>query len=157
MLFQPWCFAFSIPFKYDTTTTNEFFRKTSIWNKNRIISFVFFLGNVLDSCDGRVISNNNIYVDFGVIKYKCSCSFNFAFNPQLFYLPSINPGFDDCGTAIQIKEMNNNIFSIQCMSSVPPIVSSSQFTTVELTCGYPRDDNYCKYTGYCLRVFSNGR
>lgn len=117
----------------------------------------FFLGNVLDSCDGRVISNNNIYVDFGVIKYKCSCSFNFTFNPKLFYLASINPGFDDCGTAIQIKEMNNDIFSIQCMSSVPPTVSSSQFTTVELTCDYPRDYNYCKYTGYCLRVFSNGR
>lgn len=124
----------------------------------KIVScYLFFLGNVLDSCDGRVISNNNIYVDFGVIKYKCSCSFNFTFNPQLFYLASINPGFDDCGTAIQIKEMNNNIFSIQCMSSVPPTVSSSQFTTVELTCDYPRDYNYCKYTGYCLRVFSNGR
>lgn len=117
----------------------------------------FFSGNVLDHCNGRLISKNNINVDFGVIKYQCSCSFNFTFNPPIFYSPSINPGFDGCGTAIQIKEMNNNIYKIPCTSSTPPAVYSLQFTTVELTCDYPRDDKYCKYTGYCLRVFSNGR
>lgn len=45
-----------------------------------VLCYLFFLGNVLDSCDGCVIFNNNIYVDFGVIKYKCLCFFNFIFN-----------------------------------------------------------------------------
>lgn len=120
-----------------------------------IISF-FPLGYVLDSCDDRVISNNYIYVDFSVIEYQCSCSFIFYSNAKIFYSLSKNPGFDGCGTAIQIKEMNNNIYRIPCTSSTPPTVSSLEFTTVELTCNNPIDSS-CKYTGYCLRVFSNSR
>lgn len=50
-----------------------------------IICF-FFLGYVLDSCDGYVVLNNNINVDFGVIKYQCLCYFNFVFNVMLYYL-----------------------------------------------------------------------
>lgn len=120
-----------------------------------IISF-FPPGYVLDSCDDRVISNNYIYVDFSVIEYQCSCSFILNSNAKFFNSLSKNPGFDGCGTAIQIKEMNNNIYRIPCTSSTPPTVSSLQFTTVELTCNNPIDSS-CKYTGYCLRVFSNSR
>lgn len=119
-----------------------------------MLIFFFFSGNVLDSCDGRVVSNNNIYVDFDVIKYQCSCSFTFASNDTLFYSLSKNPGFNNCGTAIQIREMNDNIYSIPCTSSEPSTVVSSQFTTVELTCNTYIDSS-CKDTGYCLLVFSN--
>lgn len=72
-----------------------------------VFYYQFFSGNVLDNCDGRVISNN-IYVDFGVIKNQCSCSFTFAFNALLFYSLSLNPGYDNCGTAIQISEITGN-------------------------------------------------
>lgn len=106
--------------------------------------------NVLESCDGRVISKNNLYVDFGVIKYQCSCSFNFAFNAQVFYSLFRNPGFDDCGTTIQIKDINGGTYRMQCTSSVT--VVSSKFTNVELSCvGSTKCDN----AGYCLRIFSN--
>lgn len=120
-----------------------------------MISIIFFSDNVLDSCNGSVISNNNMYVDFGVIKYQCSCSFNFLSNPTIFYPLSVNPGYDNCGTALQIREMNDNIYRIPC--TLPSTVSSSEFTTVELTCDKPRDDIVCKNTRYCLRVFSNSR
>lgn len=121
-----------------------------------VSSFFFPPGNVLDSCDGRIISNNNMYVDFGVIKYRCSCSFNFAVNALLFYSLSRNPGFDYCGTAIQITEMNGNKSRMPCTSSIPFTVISSQFTTVEMTCNWSLV-RYCESTGYCLRVFSNSR
>lgn len=120
------------------------------------MSFGFFLGNVLDSCDGHVISNNNINVDFGVIKYQCSCSFNFSFNAPLFYSLSRNPGFENCGTAIQIREMDGTLSKIPCTSSTPFTVTS-QFTTVEVICDYWPLVSYCESTGYCLRVFSNSR
>lgn len=118
-----------------------------------VIYYPFFSGNVLDSCDGSVISKNNLYVDFGVIKYQCSCSFNFAFNAGLFYSLSRNPGVDDCGTAIQIEEINGATFRMQCTSSVPGTVYSSEFTIVELSCV---DSTKCDNAGYCLRILSNG-
>lgn len=108
--------------------------------------------NVLDSCDGRVISYHNIYVDFGVIKYQCSCSFTFAFNKPLIYVLNRNPSSDDCGTAIQIKEINGATFRMQCTSSVPVTVVSSKFTIVELSCV---DSTKCDNAGYCLRILSN--
>lgn len=122
-----------------------------------MISIIFFSENVLDSCNGSVISNNNMYVDFGVIKYQCSCFFNFHSNPTVFHSLSVNPGYDNCGTAIQFREIGDNKYKSPCTSSAPPILSFSQFTTVELTCDYPRDDIICKNTRYCLRVFSNSR
>lgn len=118
-----------------------------------VFYYPFFSGNVLDSCDGRVISYNNINVDFGVIKYQCSCSFTFPFNVRLFYSPNRTPGFDDCGTAIQIREITGNKFMIPCTSSEPLIIVSSQMTIVELSCD---DSTNCDYAGYCLRIFSNG-
>lgn len=118
-----------------------------------VFYYPFFSGNVLDSCDGRVISKNNLYVDFGVIKYQCSCSFNFAFNAQLLYSLSRNPSSDDCGTAIQIKEINGATFRMPCTSSVPSVVVSTQMTIVELSCD---DSTKCDNAGYCLQIFSNG-
>lgn len=118
-----------------------------------VFYYPFFSGNVLDSCDGRVISKNNLYVDFGVIKYQCSCSFNFAFNAQLLYSLSRNPSSDDCGTAIQIKEINGATFRMPCTSSVPSVVVSTQMTIVELSCV---DSTKCDNAGYCLRILSNG-
>lgn len=103
--------------------------------------------NVLDSCDGRVVSNNNIYVDFGVIKYQCSCSFKNALNAHLIYTLSRNPGYEGCGTAIQIKEINDNIYKIPCSSITSYI--SSQLSTVELVCS---DSTICDNAGICLRI-----
>lgn len=108
--------------------------------------------NVLDSCDGRVISNRNISVDFGVIKYQCSCYFTPAFNVLLFYVLNRYPGFDGCGTAIQIREINGNMYRMPCTSSVSSIVVSSKFTIVELSCV---DSTKCDNAGYCLRILSN--
>lgn len=108
--------------------------------------------NVLDSCDGRVIINNNINVDFGVIKKQCSCYFINALNAQLIYTLSRNPGYDGCGTGIQIKENNDNIYFIPCTSSTPSPVMSSQSSRVELVCS---DSTKCENAGYCLRIFSN--
>lgn len=119
-----------------------------------LFDFFFSPGNVLDSCDGRVVSNNNIYVDFGLIKYQCSCSLNVAFNKPFFYSLSLNPGFDDCGTSIYIKNTTGtNIFRMPCTSSVPSTAVSSQSTKVELVCS---DSQTCDITGYCLRILSNG-
>lgn len=117
-----------------------------------VFYYPFFSGNVLESCDGRVISKNNLYVDFGVIKYQCSCSFNFAFNAQLLYSLSRNPSSDDCGTAIQIKEINGTTFRMPCTSSVPTVVFSMQMTIVELICAYSTN---CGNAEYCLRILPN--
>lgn len=115
-----------------------------------VFYYPFFSGNVLDNCDGRVISNNNIYVDFGLIKYQCSCSFTKALNVQFIYVLSRNPGHDGCVTPIQISEINGDIYRIQCMSSIPPLVISSQSTNVELVSSDPSkcDTAY----EYCLTV-----
>lgn len=118
------------------------------------IIWFFSPGNVLDSCDGSVVSKSTIYVDFGLIKYQCSCSLNVAFNKQLFYSLSRNPGYDDCGTSIDINETTNtNIFRMPCTSSIPETVVSSQSTKVELVCSVPQT---CHNAGYCLVIFSNG-
>lgn len=117
-----------------------------------VFYYPFFSGNVLDSCDGRVISYNNIYVDFGVIKYQCSCSFTFAFNEPLIYVLNRNPSSDDCGTAIQIKEINGATNRMPCTSSVPSTVFSTQMTIVELICAYSTN---CVNAEYCLRISPN--
>lgn len=119
------------------------FIKKSILNKKKFqtyyIGFSFF--------------RNNMYVDFGLIKYQCSCSFKNALNAQLIYSLSRNPGYDKCGTAIQIKEINGSTYRMPCtQSTAPPSVFSSQTTTVELACN---DQPHCKDTGYCLLVLSN--
>lgn len=95
-----------------------------------------------------------MYVDFGLIKYQCSCSFKNALNAQLIYSLSRNPGYDECGTAIQIKEINGSTYRMPCtQSTAPPFVISSQTTTVELACD---DQPHCSDTsGYCLLVLSN--
>lgn len=111
----------------------------------------FFSGNALDSCDGRIISNNNMYVDFTKIKYQCSCSFINALNAQLIYYLNRNPGYDGCGTAVQIKEINGAIYRMPCMSSVP-FFELSQSTTVELVCSV---STQCSNAEYCLRILSN--
>lgn len=110
--------------------------------------------NVLDSCDGRVISNDNLYVDFGVIKSQCSCSFTKTHNAELIYSLSRNPdyNYDGCGTAIQIKEINGVTSKMSCASSTPHTVLSSLSTTVELVYIEP---TYMGNTRYCLRVLSN--
>lgn len=118
-----------------------------------IICFFFSLGNVLDSCDSHVISNNNIYVDFGVIESQCSCFFSNALNAQLIYSLSRYPRYD-CGTAIQIKEMNGVTYRMPCTSSVSTPVFSSLPTTVELV---DIDPTYWENPKYCLRVLSNSR
>lgn len=93
-----------------------------------------------------------MYVDFGVMKNQCSCYFINALNAQLIYTLSRNPGYYDCGTAIQIKEINGSIYRLPCTSSTLPSVISPQSSTVELVCSY---HTKCDNAGYCLRIFSN--
>lgn len=92
-------------------------------------------------------------MDFGEIKYQCSCSFTSALKAQLIYSLSKNPG-DECGTAIQIKEINGAMYRLPCQTSIPSPEFSSQSITVEVICNWPTI-RYCENTGYCLRVFSN--
>lgn len=91
-------------------------------------------------------------MDFGEIKYQCSCSFTSALKAQLIYSLSKNPG-DEFGTAIQIKEINCAMYRLPCQTSIHSPEFSSQSITVEVICNWPTI-RYCENTGYCLRVFS---
>lgn len=65
--------------------------------------------NILDSCDGQVISNININVDLDVIKYQCSCSFTNVFSVEKLYMPCRNPGVDHCKNRYKLtRSMVNN-------------------------------------------------
>lgn len=81
--------------------------------------------NNLDSCNGQVISNININVDFDVIKYQCSCSFTNVFSVEKVYIPCRNPGVDYCKNAIQINEINGKQHRISCSSSPASLVSTA--------------------------------
>lgn len=81
--------------------------------------------NILDSCDGQVISNININVDFDVIKYQWSCSFTNVFSVEILYIPCRNPGVDYCKNAIQINEINGKQRRISCSSSPASLVSTA--------------------------------
>ncbi|XP_022295201.2 uncharacterized protein LOC111105295 isoform X3 [Crassostrea virginica] len=109
--------------------------------------------NVLNSCDGSIVSNNNIYMDFGVIKSNCSCTVEPINNVTAIYLLSKNPGYNVCGTGIQITQSNNDIQILKCSNDSPGSVLTNLSTTVELK------NDYNSFVGgndeYCLRVFSN--
>ena len=109
--------------------------------------------NVLNSCDGSIVSNNNIYMDFGVIKSQCSCTVEPINNVKVVYLLNKNPGNIGCGTGIQITESNNDIHILECRKDSPGSVFSNLSTHVEFR-------NYRPFVSgndeYCLRVFSNG-
>lgn len=117
------------------------------------VSCYFFPGNVLVSCDGRVISSYNMYVDFGLIKYQCSCSFTNAFDVQILYSLSSNPGIDGCGTAIQITDVNGNTSRSLCSKSGTHTHYIKEPTLVKLV---NNDPMFANETKYCLNVFSNG-
>lgn len=119
------------------------------------VSYYFFPGNVLVSCDGRIISNYNMYVDFGLIKYQCSCSFTHAFDVQILFFLSSNPGFDGCGTAIQITELNGNKSKISCSKSVTQTIYIKEPTSVKLVKLVNDVPMFANQTKYCLNVFSN--
>ena len=108
--------------------------------------------NVLNSCDGSIVSNNNIYMDFGVIKSNCSCTVEPINNVPAIYLLSKNPGYIDCGTGIQITQSNNDIQILKCSNVSPGSVFTNLSTNVEF-----RNDNPLASgnDGYCLRIFSN--
>ena len=110
--------------------------------------------NVLNSCDGSIVSNNNIYMDFGVIKSQCSCTVEHINNVTAVYLLSKNPGYNDCGTGIQITLSNKDIETLRCSNDSPGSVFTNLSTTVELK------NDYNLILGgndkYCLLVYTNG-
>nr|XP_022295204.1 uncharacterized protein LOC111105296 isoform X1 [Crassostrea virginica] len=108
--------------------------------------------NVLNSCDGSIVSNNNIYMDFEVIKSQCSCTVEPINNVKVIYLLSTNPGYNDCGTGIQITESNNDIHILKCRKDSPGSVFSNLSTNVEFRNDRPLVSGNDEY---CLRVFSN--
>lgn len=112
-----------------------------------------FSGNVLNSCDGRILTRNSIYVDFGEIEYQCSCFIKPNSIEKTFYILSVYPKYDSCGTAIQITEDNGTPYRIKCSRSTPGTVTSTQSTSVKLF-----NDNTVNRgeTRYCVIVYSNG-
>nr|XP_022294038.1 uncharacterized protein LOC111104406 [Crassostrea virginica] len=111
---------------------------------------------VLTSCDGSIISNKIINVDFHFIKDKCSCAFESNFS-VLYYL-SRNPGYKDCGTGINISESDTTTHILRCAteSTDTGSLGTSLATQVRLI----RDNNYPLISGnedYCLSVFSNNK
>ena len=105
---------------------------------------------VLNSCDGSIVSNNNIYMDFGVIKSQCSCTVEHINHVRAIYILSTNPGYFGCGTGIQITKSNNDIQILRCSNNSPGSVLTNLSTTVELKHDYNSSDEYC------LRVYTNG-
>lgn len=112
-----------------------------------------FSGNVLNSCDGRILTRNSIYVDFGEIEYQCSCFIKPNSTEKTFYILSVYPKYDSCGTAIQITEDNGTTYRTKCSRSTPGTVTSTQSTSVKLF-----NDNTVNRgeTRYCVIVYSNG-
>ena len=131
-------------------------KKSIILEKNNksglILMILFNSENVLNSCDGSIVSNNNIYMDFGVIKSQCSCTVEHINNVQAIYLLSTPPGYNGCGTGIQITQSNKDIEILRCSNDSPGSVLTNLSTNVEF-----RNDNSLASgnDGYCLRIFSN--
>lgn len=117
---------------------------------------------MLSSCDGSIISNRIIYVDFHFIKDKCSCAFQS--NVSLLYYLSKNPGYD-CETSIEITESDTTTRILRCSSDSTKIgsINTSLATQVQLTGvirSQYRNEDYClsvisNSKTYCLSVFSN--
>ena len=110
--------------------------------------------NVLNNCDGSIVSNDDIYIDFGVIKSQCSCTIENINNVNAIYILSTNPGYNGCGTGIQITQSNNEIQILRCSNDSPGSVFTNLSTTVE----FKIDNN--SFVGandeYCLQVYTNG-
>nr|XP_022294636.1 uncharacterized protein LOC111104791 isoform X2 [Crassostrea virginica] len=100
--------------------------------------------NVLNSCDGSIVSNDDIYIDFGVIKNQCSCTVEHINNVNAIYTLSEDPGYIGCGTGIQITKSNNDIETLRCSN-----VITNLSTTVEFK------NDYNSFDEYCLRVYTN--
>ncbi|XP_078326374.1 uncharacterized protein LOC144622916 isoform X2 [Crassostrea virginica] len=109
--------------------------------------------NVLNNCDGSIVSNDDIYIDFGVIKSQCSCTIENINNVNAIYILSTNPGYNGCGTGIQITQSNNEIQILRCSNDSPGNVFTNLSTTVE----FKIDNN--SFVGandeYCLQGFTN--
>ena len=93
-------------------------------------------------------------MDFGVIKSQCSCTVEHINNVQAIYLLSKNPGYNDCGTGIQITLSNKDIETLRCSNDSPGSVFTNLSTTVELK------NDYNLFVGgndkYCLLVYTIG-
>ena len=115
---------------------------------------MFYSENVLNSCDGSIVSNDNIYIDFGVIKSQCSCTVEHINNVHATYILSKNPGYNGCGTGIKITKSNNDIETLRCSNDSPGNVFTNLSTTVE----FKNDFNHLVDGNdeYCLDVDTNG-
>ena len=108
---------------------------------------------MLSSCDGSIISNGIINVDFHFIKDECTCAFES--NVSLLYYLSNYPKYD-CVTGIEITQIDNTIQILRCSSDSNKIgsITASLATQVQLT-GVIRSQY--RNEDYCLSVFSNGK
>ena len=110
--------------------------------------------NVLNSCDESIVSNNNIYMDFGVIQSNCSCTVEPSNNVPAIYPLSKNPGYKGCGTGIQITQSNNDIQILRCSNDSPGTVFTNLSTTVEFK--YYFNSFVGGNDEYCLHVDTHG-
>ncbi|XP_048766572.2 uncharacterized protein LOC125673797 [Ostrea edulis] len=112
---------------------------------------------VIDSCSGQEISNNNILIDFGIIETRCDCKVSLNFSSQYFYSLAANPGYDGCGTAIEISVDSNTTSRLLCTSKQPSTVFGKSNETNHTVKFIPSvNQNIKGNSGYCVRIASNG-
>ena len=100
-----------------------------------------------------MVSNDNIYIDFGVINSQCSCTVEHINNVHAIYILSTNPGYNGCGTGIKITKSNNDIKILRCSNDWPGSVFTNLSTTVEFKNDY---NSFGENDEYCLHVDTHG-
>jgi hypothetical protein len=126
------------------------------WLYRLILSYTV-LGFVIGSCGGQEISNNNVQIDFGLIETQCDCRVSANFSGSYFYFLANNPGYNGCGTAIEVTIDSNTTYRLRCSTQPPTLPGNS--TNINHTLRFmPSNNPYDKgNSGYCVRVASNGR
>ncbi|XP_048766570.2 uncharacterized protein LOC125673795 isoform X3 [Ostrea edulis] len=111
---------------------------------------------VIDNSSGQEISNNNILIDFGIIETQCDCKVSFNFSGEYFYSLAANPGYDGCGTAIEISVDSNTTFRLPCSFKQPSTVFGTSDETSDTVKLIPSvNQNIKGNSGYCVRIASN--
>lgn len=111
---------------------------------------------MIDNCSGQEISNNNILIDFGIIETQCDCKVSFNFSGEYFYSLAANPGYDGCGTAIEISVDSNTTIRLPCSFKQPSTVFGTSDETSDTVKLIPSvNQNIKGNSGYCVRIASN--
>ncbi|XP_062568100.1 uncharacterized protein LOC134230354 [Saccostrea cucullata] len=105
---------------------------------------------ILDTCDGSKVSGDNICIDFGEIRFQCSCSISLNYGGQTFYDLASNPGYKSCGTAVEVLDSNNLKYRLPCSSNPDVLVLTNRSSFVKLI-----KEGIDGPTDYYLRVFTN--